>query len=133
MGALQYIFLRQSDFAESGAGSNNLSVDSSQTHSLRGILGGQAYWQHPTAAGLLIPDLHAQWIHEFLDTHSTVLVNVAPAVTVPGLDPGRDFALLGVGITAARSERVRWYFAYDVQVNDRQVFHIGAGVLEWTW
>ena len=39
--ALNYIFVGQEDFAESGANSLNLTVDEVDAHSLRGILGGQ--------------------------------------------------------------------------------------------
>ena len=71
-------------------------------------------------------------MHEFLyQTDGLVQMEFAsglmPGFAVPGLDLGRDWAILGPGLNFTLREKVRLFANYDLQVNNREVFNIGSG------
>lgn len=138
LGALQYVYLHQDGVTETGAGTANLTVAPLDVHSLRGYVGSQIAWDTCTRRGWsLSPRLRAVWVHEFLDTNSLVTsgfgVALPPTFAVRGLDLGRDWALLGAGVTISPRDNMTLQFAYDAQVNSRQTFHIGSASVSWLW
>jgi outer membrane autotransporter protein len=138
LGALQYVRVHQNSFTETGAGGLSLAVDSADTDSLRGFLGMQATWCSSTRRGWRVrPNLTASWMHEFADTFgffaATFNASGSPSFSPRGLNQGRDWALLGVGVTITPRENVLLYASYDVQMNMRQTFHIGNGGLQLRW
>jgi len=138
LAALQYIHVRQNSFTETGADALNLAVDSIETDSLRGFLGGRISWEGRTRNGWLAqPNLRARWMHEFADTSGVLAAQFgtpgSPAFAPRGLDQGRDWALLGVGVNLVSRDNVSLYVNYDVQVNARQTFHTGSGGVQFAW
>lgn len=136
--ALQYIYLRQNDLVETGAGVLNLDVEDLDAHSLRGILGGRFSKTVCTKNGrMLTPEFRAAWMHEFLDTNQVVNAGLAgiggAGFAVRGLDLGRDWATLGAGFNLHMTDAVRLFAGYDVQLNSNQTFHIGSGGVEFVW
>lgn len=135
---VQYIYLRQNGFSETGAEALNLTVDSLDANSLRGMLGGRL--QFPGLSGSVgqrLFELRAMWLHEFLPTTSVVDAFFAPtnggSYAVQGLGLGRDWAILGCGLQRDLPGGWSLYTNYDAQVNHRQVFHIGSMGLQFTW
>ncbi len=53
--------------------------------------------------------------------------------TANGLNLGRDWAVLGTGLNFSNNNRVAFGINYDTQFNDRQVLHIGSGVVGYNW
>jgi outer membrane autotransporter protein len=135
---LQYIYLRQNGFMESGAGPVNLNVAGIDANSLRNVLGLRFDRSRRTRGGrLLTPQVRAAWLHEYLDT-STLASNRFIGVggtsfAAQGLDLGRDWALLGAGLTWQITDH--WSLAgnYDSQLNQNQTFHAGSGTLQYVW
>lgn len=136
-GALQYVYLFQDDFTETGAGALNLSVGDVNSHSLRSVLGGRVSSSYCTRHGRRwTPEVRASWMHEFLDTNQVFSSNFAGATgafAVDGVDLGRDWANVGVGVSLQVSANSRLFGGYDAQLNDHQVWHVGSGGFEAVW
>lgn len=134
--AMQYIYLRQDEFQESGADSINLVGDHINANSLRGILGMSLERPFQTGFGSLTPSIRAAWMHEFLDTRQTLQSSFAGAgapgsFLIRGVDLGRDWAVTGVGLNLGIGGGVSLFGNYDLQFNDYQVFHTGSGGAEF--
>jgi len=137
MVAVQYTYLQQDAFTETGAPGANLAVDRMETNSLRSYLGLHANRDLCTNRGWgLRPEARATWVHEYLDSDSILVGNFGvpgvPAFAIAGLDYGRDWALLGVGLTADFA-RLNVFANYDIQVNERNTYHLGWGGVEFVW
>lgn len=137
-GAMQYIYLRQNSFSETGGGIANLDVDGVDAESLRSILGFRLDREVRTGRGaVLVPQIRTGWLHEFLDT-DTVVSNRFAAVpgtsfAAQGLDLGRDWALLGAGLGWRMTDRLTLTSNYDAQLNANQTFHVGSANLQYVW
>ena len=133
-GALQYIYLEQDAFVETGADALNLVVDSIDYSSFRSLLGARG----GKAFGNLSLDVRTQWMHELLSDRAPLVSaqmvgGQAQSFTVEGADLGRDWILVGSGFEWLASSRFRMYGGYDLQLNGYQTFHTGSGgaVLNW--
>jgi outer membrane autotransporter protein len=137
MAALQYIYLHQNNFSETGAAALNLAADEINTHSLRGMLGLQLSRLIQTSRACTTHRLRATWMHEFLDTDAALLARFgtagAPAMSIRGLNLGRDWAVLGYGVESKRNRFLSLFAGYDIQLNDRQTFHVGSGGAQLRW
>ncbi|MEX0794492.1 MAG: autotransporter domain-containing protein, partial [Pirellulaceae bacterium] len=136
--ALNYVHVAQDGFTETGAGTMNLNVGDVRTHALRGLLGGRASWTRQTSSGVAFrPELHAAWMHEFLDTETSLVTNITgaggPGFTTRGLNYGRDWALVGGGFSLDLTHSLSFGAAYDIQANHRQALHMGSGNLQYRW
>ncbi len=136
-GALQYIYLRQNNYTESGAGVLDLAVSGIDANSLRGLVGSRLQYDRPLDNGRLLPELRALWLHEFLDPTSVVNAYFGPigggSFAVSGLNLGRDWAILGAGLRYELAGGWNLYGNYDAQLNTQQVFHVGSGGAYYQW
>ncbi len=83
----------------------------------------------------------ATWVHEFCDTYTTLTNNFnsqnefqnTGSYLVRGVDLGRDYAWLGLGITADTSTAWTFFGGYDALVNNQTLIHnFNLGVsLNW--
>ncbi|MDO4629264.1 MAG: autotransporter domain-containing protein [Planctomycetia bacterium] len=83
----------------------------------------------------------ATWVHEFCDTYTTLTNNFnnqnefqnTGSYLVRGVDLGRDYAWLGLGITADTSTAWTFFGGYDALVNSQTLIHnFNLGVsLNW--
>jgi outer membrane autotransporter protein len=136
--ALQYIYLRQNGYTETGAETLNLNMSGIDANSLRSLIGTRLQYTQGTRLGhRLLPEVRALWLHEFLDTDVAVNSFFAPigggSFAIQGLDLGRDWAILGGGVRYELDSGWQMYFNYDAQVNTQQVFHVGSGGLQYAW
>ncbi len=98
--ALQYIYLRQNGFVESGANSIDLLTGGLDTRSFRSLLGARLqYALYARNGKRFLPEVHALWMHEYLNSDTVVTASFAGATTpgafaVNGLDLGRDWAMV---------------------------------------
>lgn len=137
-GAMQYIYLRQNGFSETGAQSLDLSVSGIDTNSLRSLVGARMATTWTTRGGRqLFPQLQAIWLHEFLQTDTTLNAYFAPigggSFAVDGLNLGRDWALVGGGLNCPLGRGWSFSTSYNAQANARQVFHAGSGGVQLNW
>jgi outer membrane autotransporter protein len=136
--ALQYVYVRQNAFTETGAGTLNLSVNGIDTNALRGLLGLRAAQTWQTDSGRCwIPELRAVWMHEFLQPDTTLTAVFAPiggsSFATRGLNFGRDWAVLGCGTQYVLNQNVSLFANYDLLVNTQQVWNAGSGGVQVAW
>jgi outer membrane autotransporter protein len=138
-GALQYIYVRQNGFTETGAAAANLAVPGINTHSFRSVFGSRLFAQDARVAGrYLTPELRTLWLHEFLETEtgfSTFFSEVGGgnSFAINGLGLGRDWAVLGGGMNCDLTCNWSAYADYDLMLNDQTTFHIGSGGVQYLW
>lgn len=137
--AMQYVHLRQNGFTETGANALNLQVSGSDTNSLRSLIGARWQIQMRTdrTGRSFSPEVRALWMHEFLDTTSLVNAQFATVggagFATTGLDLGRDWAVVGAGLS--RNLYGGWQVRadYNVQANGQQIFHVGSCSASHSW
>jgi uncharacterized protein YhjY with autotransporter beta-barrel domain len=102
-GSLQYIYLDEEGFQETGAGSLNLRVNDRQTESLVSQLGLRVARIFKGDSGRLIPELSAAWLHDFDIDDRPIIASFAGSpsatFTIEGQDIQKNGARLGAGIT----------------------------------
>ncbi len=130
---LQHIWIHQDDHTESGVG--GVTLDDLDARSLRSLVGSNFTFDRQFSGALgycWMPNARANWMHEFLDTSSVVTGSASgSSFSVAGLDLGRDWAILGLGLSGNRNRAVTLFANYDLQFNGRQEFHTGSGGLIW--
>ncbi|MGD9128805.1 MAG: autotransporter domain-containing protein, partial [Planctomycetia bacterium] len=139
-GALQYIYLRQGTFTESGAGDYGLAVGGIDLHSLRTIAGGRLASTLCFGKSQVTFEGRGLWMHELLD-QATGIVDAqlignptgVPAFAISGANLGRDWAVVGTGVNWQLGPRMSVFAAYDAQINARQTFHIGSAGVQMVW
>jgi uncharacterized protein with beta-barrel porin domain len=136
--ALQYLYVRQNNFTEAGAGVMDLKVAGIDANSLRSLIGvrlaGNSWYVNDRA---ITPVARALWLHEFLSTTTGLNAQFAPVggtnFAVTGTSLGRDWAILGAGLNWNLGRGWQTYANYDAQVNIQQTFHVGSGGFQYSW
>jgi outer membrane autotransporter protein len=121
---LLYTHLSKDSFSETGAGAFDLNVGRQDVDSLRTKLGFHVTRPFTWDSIKFTPEMHASWYHECLDDTDGVSTSVpgAPALgsfVVTTNPQGRDFALVGAGLSANPAEfhnNVTFFLNYDAQV-----------------
>ena len=120
---IQYIYLDQRAFGETGAGAANLLVGSQYTNSVRGSIGTRLFCQRRYGNKIVMPVASARYQREWGDGTRLITSSFAGAPTVAfntaGNDLGRDFGLFGLGANVILSSRTTLYAGYDLQVAQR--------------
>jgi len=136
---LQYIYVRQNGFTETGAAAANLAVPGINTHSLRSVLGSRLFSEQAQWRGrYFAPQFRALWLHEFLETETSFStffseVGGGSSFEINGLGMGRDWAVLGTGVKCDLTGNWSTYADYDLMLNDQTTFHIGSGGVQYLW
>ncbi len=137
--ALQYLYVRQNSFTETGGGVMGLKVAGIDANSLRSIVGIRLAGLGGLSIGgrKITPVARALWLHEFLSTSTGLNAQFAPIggtnFAVSGTSLGRDWAILGTGLNWNLGRGWQAYANYDAQVNLVQTFHVGSGGFQYTW
>lgn len=137
--ALQFVHIRQHEFAESGAGSLNLQGERIEVDSFRYFLGNQFENVYPTLAGLLTLRLRGAWMHEFAATRRSLRASFVDAPSgagtfvLYGTDLGRDWFVAGGGLDLAVNSHLSLFVVYDGQYNANVAYHTGSTGLELRW
>jgi autotransporter-associated beta strand protein len=134
---LQYIALQRDAFTETGAGPFNLVVAEDHVNSLRLSAGGRIAPELPPGFfGAIIPEFRGRWVHELMDDDQTLSAAFAGGgnnFAVTSAELGRNFGMLGAGITAQLSPMVNLYLDYDYTFSSSLEAHAGSGGLEFLW
>jgi uncharacterized protein with beta-barrel porin domain len=133
--ALQYIYLHQDDFIETGADALNLDVEDITTHSLRGLIGAEAKRFFQVPGGPCIDGrLHGFLMHGFNDEAGMIQARFqtanSPALDVQGLDLGQSWGVIGCGVDIQPQSNIPMTVNYDVQFNGSHTLHIVNGGLQ---
>jgi autotransporter-associated beta strand protein len=134
---VQYIYLDQHGYSETGAGSLNLSTSGQHVNSVRGNFGGRLYSETTWRGLRVIPSISARYQHEWGNGTQLISSSFAGAPTTSfvtaGNYLGRDFGLFTLGATAFLSERSSLYGAVDTQVSSNYNAVIGSGGFQYRW
>ena len=136
---LRYVHLRQNGFTETPLDLSSLAVQPVDVDSLRSQLGLRAGLRRAWGSGQAYLEGRAAWVHELLD--QTAAIYYAALAAVPdagsfsarGVDLGRDFAWLGVGLAWQITQNVQLRADYDVWFNQLHTLHTGSGALGLQW
>ena len=134
---VQYMYLDQNGYTESGAGSLNLTTGSQTVNSVRSSIGGRVYHEATWGNVLMVPALAARYQHEWGDGTQLVTSSFSGAPTVQfvtaGNRTGRDFGLFTLSTTAYLTPRFLLYGSVDAQVATNYAAVIGSGGLQYSW
>lgn len=130
-------YLKREGFTESGAGALNLDVDRSEYSSLQSSLGLRVKKDFTLSpSSTLTPEVSARWLHEYSDAAYTLNASFvdysAFGFSFDGSGHVRDSALIRAGLTLAKSNNVRFYANYDLNLSTDRVEHgvsLGVNIL----
>ena len=134
---LQYMYLDQGGYSESGAGSLDLSTSSQTVNSLRNAIGARVYHEAMWGNVLVIPSLSARYQHEWGNGTQLISSSFSGAPTAQfvtsGNHTGRDFGLVTLSATAYVTDRFSVYAMVDTQFASSLFALIGSGGIQYSW
>ena len=123
---LEYTHLDVDSFHETGAGVADLGVNSQSGDSLRGRIGARAVYLARAGQVLFEPNLTIAYQREFLDDPFNLTsqfdIPGTPAFGIQGSNPGRNSALIGLGLTATLDNSMALYLDYLAEVGGDDYF-----------
>jgi uncharacterized protein with beta-barrel porin domain len=130
---LQYTYLRQNGYQETGAGGINLAAGGIDADALYGLLGARFFCDELMGNW----EFHTFWLRNYLDPRNTMSSNFVGAggagFTTQGLDLGNDSALLGGTGSWFLTDRISLALSYDAYIANNTVFSYGAGSIQCRW
>jgi len=136
-GGLQYVYLNQGSFSETGAGGAGLVVGGNGIDSLRSALGSRAFTTIEMKGIPVVLSAQARWMHEYLDATQLVGAQFIGGPTsnfqVAGAGIGRDYGIFGIGGAIPLTSILYLYGQYDLQLASRYDAHTGSGGLSVQW
>jgi len=134
---LQYMYLDQRGYSESGAGSLDMTTGHQIVNSVRNSLGARLLYETTWGNTLVVPSLSARYQHEWGNGTQLISSSFSGAPTAQfatsGNHTGRDFGLFTLGATAYVTERFSIYGNVDTQVAASFFALIGSGGIQYSW
>jgi len=132
---LQWLYLRQNAFTETGAGAVNLAEEAQNAQALWVMPGVRIGLPLDCEYGLIAPQIHAKYVHD-LRGEGRLLAGQfdgsGGSFLIQNAGMGRDFLVTGASIRAD----IRWLSIvadYSLQTNNRHTSHTGSGGVEIRW
>lgn len=105
-------------FTETGADPLNLEIGDQNIESLISVVGGQASYTIRTELVDLVPQVRAEWWHEFENNSRSIQASFAAdpddvTKIIPTNDPDRDYFNVGVGLVGVFSEDATAFLEYQ--------------------
>jgi outer membrane lipase/esterase len=125
---LEYLNLRIDDFRERGADGLDLEVRSQRVESLQSALGGRVAYAISTPVGVVVPQVHGEWRHEFQNDARNVTAKYAhdpfnTSFAIPTDSPDRNYFALGAGAVAVFKGGLSGFLSYETILGLRDVSH----------
>jgi outer membrane autotransporter protein len=118
--SLQYIYLAEESYRESGASGVNLLVDDRKTESLVSDVGLRFIRPFTLNIWNCVPDITVAWRHDYDidDRHITAAFDGSPGTsfTTESRDIDKDGIIIGGGVTLLNKAGVSTYFRYDSEM-----------------
>lgn len=134
---VQYMYLDQRGFTESGAGAFDLSTSDQIVSSVRNGVGVRLFGETTWRDILLTPMFVAHYQHEWGNGTSLMTTSYSGIPTaqfsVAGTQTGRDFGLFSIGTTASINDRFSLFGSIDAQVASGYSAVIGSGGFKYSW
>ena len=135
--SLQYIYLDEESFAESGAGGVSLLVDSRTTDSLVSELGLRLGRVFQTATGSLVPEVSLAWKYDFdiddRDITASFAGSPGAAFTITGQDVDDHGAVFGAGLTFIHKSGFSTSLEYNGELRGDYSAHGIIGKIRYVW
>ena len=130
LASLTYSYLHQGAYTESGGAGDALSVDASHSTSFKSSLGAKLEQGFSTKYGEIVPDVQAQWVHEYVHTRQVTGAQFAAdpsetGFTTVGASPVSDLADLSVGVMVLRENTLSVSVRYELQAGSGYVSQTG--------
>jgi uncharacterized protein with beta-barrel porin domain len=130
---LHYVRTEFADFTERGT-ALALHYEEQVEDSLTTTLGVQGSWAFSTGFGVVVPQVSAEYVHEFLNDRRTVHAVSTDGTNTP-VDfvtdpPDRDYFNLGAGLVFVLPDGISPFLNYSAEVANRfqEVHTVSAGV-----
>jgi outer membrane autotransporter protein len=134
---LQYMYLDQRGYSESGAGILDQTTGHQIVSSVRNGFGARVYHETTWRNVLVIPTASARYQHEWGNGTPVITSSLAGAPLTPfaikGNHTGRDFGLLSAGATAYLTEQFSVYSMLDAQFASSYFAVIGSAGFQYSW
>ena len=134
-GSLQYTYLDEDGFQETGAGSLNLVVPSRSTDNLISRLGLRVGRVFRTKSVDLVPELSLAWLYDFDIDDGVITSSIAGApgiwFSVPGQPVDRNGAVIGASITLISGSGFRASLRYSGEFRDKYTGNALLGELRF--
>jgi outer membrane lipase/esterase len=136
-GSLQYTYLEEDGFQETGAGSLNLMVGNRSTDNLISRLGLRVGRVFRTKSVDLVPELSLAWLYDFDIDDEVISSSIAGApgiwFSVPGQPVDRNGAVIGASITLISGSGFRASLRYSGEFRDSYMGHALMGELRFSF
>jgi outer membrane autotransporter protein len=128
--SLDYIYQDIGRVKEKGADSLDLTISSRDTHSFKTTLGGRVAYNLKLGSGfVLVPELQAAWVHEYLDDddhlNTTLRGNPTNPFKVPVPGGASDSFLGGVVLTTLIQDFMSVSLEYNIEAQEDFTSHMG--------
>lgn len=130
---LQYVYLSNGRFTESGGGGAALNVAAANLNTLQSHLGSRLVVpEMTTRRGLKwTPYVSGRWVYDMLGQQNSTFASLsgAPGASwvVTGVQSGRSVGMVGPGVTVELIRGVSLFANYDFQWATRYQAHTGSG------
>ncbi|MDR4467772.1 MAG: autotransporter outer membrane beta-barrel domain-containing protein [Nitrospira sp.] len=132
---VNYTHTHISSFTENGSTGLELRYDPQNIHSLQSVIGAQGFAAFRTAVGLLVPQVHADYIHEFANSQRLITVQFTEDLrgtptrfTFQNDVPVRNYFNLGTGLLAVLPNGWQTFVSFRAMVGNSQ-FNNYAGTV----
>jgi outer membrane autotransporter protein len=138
LASLTYSYLHQGAYTENGGDGGALSVDAAHSSSFKSSLGAKLEKGFSTKYGEIVPDIQAQWVHEYVHTKQVTGAQFAAdptetGFTTVGASPVSDLADLSLGVTVLRANNLSVSLRYELQAGSGFVSQTGIVRLQKTF
>jgi outer membrane autotransporter protein len=128
---------RFEEFKEEGNTGLELRYRNLNQTSVQSSLGVQASMGFQTAYGVVVPQVAAAWVHEYANDDRNIDARLVEAPTAPSFTfqrepPARDWASLGLGVSALLPNGMQPFVQFaTIQGNENFVSYGGTAGLRW--
>ncbi len=125
---IETLYLEIDGYRESGAGGLDLEIKKQELLSVQSALGGRIAYAISTRFGVFVPQVMAEWRHEFEDDSRNIRARYLHDVTntlfsVPTDEPDRDYFALGAGLSVLLGRGIGAFFNYETALGLNRITH----------
>lgn len=119
---IEYVYLNEDNFNESGAGDLSLNIDDKESDALTSSVGINISHQYHLQNSIIVPNINAAWLHNFSPStdKTTGTLQSGESFHVNGRDASEDALELGLGFRIIANEQFSSYIDYQYTFADDQ-------------
>lgn len=131
LASLTYSYLNEAGYTETGGNGSALTIGNEHSNSVRSALGAKLEKAFMTSYGEIVPELRAQWIHDYNRTRQTTSASFAAdttgetAFTTLAATPLSNLADVSIGVTLVRANNLSVSARYELQAGSGFISNTG--------